>query len=368
MQKYKQKRLNLDNLGIIILKGFQDRAESLNRELCKATGKEKNYIIEIDNPRFSNGESKVQIKQSVRNKDIFIIADVGNYACTYQMYGHENRLSPDDHYLDIVRTISAIGGKAKRITLIMPLMYSSRQHRRKGRESLDCAMALRYFEYLGVNNIITFDLHDPEMQNTIPTGSFDSIFPISSILKTIIADKKDEISKEQMVVISPDTGAMERSRQYASTLNLDLGMCYKRRDYTKIVNGKNPIIQHEYIGPDVSGKNILIIDDMLSSGESVVDIARMMKERGCKNIYSVTTFAFFTNGIELFDKLHKEGLISKVYATNASYLNEELKSKDWFVEVDVTDFIAKVIHVINAEKSLGSVISTTAQLVEMMKK
>lgn len=357
-----------DNLGIIVLKGFEDRAESLNKELCKITGNEKNYIIEIDNPRFSNGEAKVQIKQSVRNKDIFIVADVGNYNCTYKMYGHENRLSPDDHYVDIIRTISAIGGKAKRITLILPLMYSSRQHRRKGRESLDCAMALRYFEYLGVNNIITFDLHDPEMQNTIPTGSFDSIFPISAILKTFIADKKDEIDKNKMVVISPDTGAMERTRQYAGTLNLDLGMCYKRRDYTRIVDGKNPIIQHEYIGPDVNGKNILIIDDMLSSGESIVDIASMMKERGCKNVYTITTFAFFTNGLEKFDEYYKQGLISKVYATNASYLNEDLKKREWFVEVNVTRFIAKVINVINTEKSLGSIISTTAQLAELLKK
>lgn len=356
----------MDNLGIIVLKGFQDRAEQLNKEICKITGVDKNYIIDIENPRFSNGESKVQIKESVRNKDIFIVADIGNYSCTYKMYGHENRLSPDDHYLDIVRTISAINGKAKRITLVLPLMYASRQHRRNGRESLDCAMALRYFEYLGVNNIITFDLHDPEMQNTIPTGSFDSIFPIYSILKKFIQNERSEISKDKMIIISPDVGAMDRSRRYAGTLNLDLGLCYKRRDYTKIVDGKNPIIQHEYIGPDVSGKNILIIDDMLSSGESIIDIANMMKERGCKNVYSITTFAFFTNGLEKFDEYHKQGLISKVYATNASFLSDEIKSRDWFVEVDITRFIAKVINVINTEKSLGSVINTTDQLRKLL--
>ena len=284
------------------------------------------------------------------------------------MYEYENRYSPDDHYLDIIRTISAINGKAKKITLILPLMYSSRQHRRKGRESLDCAMALRYFESLGVNNIITFDLHDPEMQNTIPTGSFDSIFPIYSILKEFINNEQNEIHKDKMVVISPDVGAMDRARRYSSMMNLDLGLCYKRRDYTKIVNGKNPIIQHEYIGPDVSGKSILIIDDMLSSGESIIDIAYMMKERGCKNVYSITTFAFFTDGIEKFEKLHNEGIISKIYATNASYLNKGLNDKDWFVKVDVTDFIANVIYLINEEKSLGTILNNESQLKKLYKK
>lgn len=356
----------LDNLGIIILKGFEDRAEMLNDEICKLTGENKNYIINIENPRFSNGEAKVQIKETVRDKEIFIIGDVGNYSCTYKLYGEENRLSPDDHYMDIIRTISAINGKAKRITLILPLMYASRQHRRKGRESLDCAMALRHFESLGINNIITFDLHDPEMQNTIPTGSFDSIFPIYSILKKFIKNEKEEISKEKMIVISPDIGAMERSRQYASTLNLDLGLCYKRRDYTRVVNGKNPIIQHEYIGPDVNGKNILIIDDMISSGESILDIANMMKEKGCKNVYAVTTFAFFTEGVEKFNSLHKQGVITKVYATNASYVNPSLRKQEWFEEVDITDFIAKVIYVISRNKSLGGVINNADKLKDLL--
>ena len=358
----------MEDLGIIILKGFEDRAENLNKEICKLTKKDKNYIIKTTISRFSNGEAKVQINESVRNKDIFIIADIGNYSCTYKMYEYENRYSPDDHYLDIIRTISAINGKAKKITLILPLMYSSRQHRRKGRESLDCAMALRYFESLGVNNIITFDLHDPEMQNTIPTGSFDSIFPIYSILKEFINNEQNEIHKDKMVVISPDVGAMDRARRYSSMMNLDLGLCYKRRDYTKIVNGKNPIIQHEYIGPDVSGKSILIIDDMLSSGESIIDIAYMMKERGCKNVYSITTFAFFTDGIEKFEKLHNEGIISKIYATNASYLNKGLNDKDWFVKVDVTDFIANVIYLINEEKSLGTILNNESQLKKLYKK
>ena len=317
----------LDDIRIFVSKGYQDRAEQINKCICDITGKKTNYLIDFSNPRFGNGESKVVINESVRNKNIFILADVGNYTCEYNLYGKENRMSPDDHFMDIVRIISAMCGKAKNITVIMPLLYASRQHRRKGRESLDCAMALRYIESLGVNNIITFDIHDPEIQNTMPYGSLDSIFPIYSILSAFIPNEKDEISKDKMVVISPDSGAMERARKYASWLNLELGMFYKRRDYTRVVDGKNPIIQHEYIGPDVKGKNILIVDDMLSSGESVVDIANNLKARGCAKVYIATTFGFFTAGTEIFDKLHREGVVEKIYSTNASYLNPVLKAK-----------------------------------------
>lgn len=351
-----------ENVGLIVLKGFEDRAERVNDYLGELLGEKRNYIIDIESPRFSNGEGKVKINETVRDKDIYIIADIGNYSRVYNLYGYENHMSPDDHYLDIVRTISAISGKARRITLFMPLMYSSRQHRRKSRESLDCAMALRYLEYIGVNNIITFDIHDPEIQNTIPTGSFDSIFPIYSILKQFISNEKAEIGKEKMVVISPDTGAMERTRKYASILNLDLGLYYKRRDYTRVVDGKNPILQHEYIGPDVSGKNILIIDDMLSSGESIVDIAKNMKERGCKNVYVITTFAFFTNGLEVFDRYHKEGVITKIYSTNASYLNPGLKEKVWFNEVDLTKCISKVIKAVVTNVGISEIIDSKGKL------
>lgn len=223
-------------------------------------------------------------------------------------------------------------------------------------------MALKYLEFLGVNNIITFDVHDPEMQNAIPTGSFDSIFPIYSILKEFIKNEKAEISKDNLIVISPDVGAMERARRYSSTLNLDLGLYYKRRDYTQVIDGKNPIIQHEYIGPDVNGKSILIIDDMLSSGESIIDIANIMKGKGCKNIYVITSFAFFTNGIEKFDEYYKQGLITKIYSTNASYLNPKLKNKNWFCGVDITDFIAKIIYIISRNQSLGSIIDPADKL------
>ncbi len=355
-----------ENVGLIVLKGFEDRGKAVNDYLCDLLGEKRNYIIDIDSPRFSNGEGKVQINETIRGKDIYIIADVGNYFVTYDLYGEKNRMSPDDHFLDIIRTISAISGKARKITLFMPLMYSSRQHRRKTRESLDCAMALRYLEFLGVNNIITFDIHDPEIQNTIPTGSFDSIFPMYSILKYFIKNEKHDISKDKMVVISPDVGAMERTKRYASILNLDLGLYYKRRDYTRVVNGKNPILQHEYIGPDVKDKDLLIVDDMLSSGESIIDIVTRMKDKGCKDVFVITTFSFFTNGLEKFDELYKNGLIKKVYSTNASFLNPELKSREWFCEIDLTKCIAKVITSLITNKGIGDILDSQAKLKKLL--
>jgi len=355
-----------DDICLIVLKGYQDRAKEINDYICKITENfDKNYIVDITNPRFSNGESKVQLNESVRNKDVYIISDIGNYSCTYKLYNYINHMSPDEHYMDIINTISAISGKARRITLILPLMYSSRQHRKAGRESLNCAMALRIFESLGINNIITFDIHDPEIQNTIPTGSFDSIFPIYAILKKFIANEKAEISKERMVVISPDTGAMARARRYASLLNLDLGLFYKRRDYTKIINGKNPIIQHEYIGPDIKDKSILIVDDMLSSGESILDIANILKEKGCKYVYAATTFAFFTEGFEKFDNAHQKGLIKAIYSTNASYISDELKNKEWFNEINLSRFIGKIIVTLNKNESLGKIIEPAEKLAKL---
>ena len=357
-----------EHIGLMVLKGFQDRAEKLNDYLGELLGEKRNYIIDINSPRFSNGEGKVQINETVRDKEIYIISDIGNYDVTYDLYGKENRMSPDDHFLDVIRAISAISGKARKITLFMPLMYSSRQHRRKGRESLDCAMALRYLETLGVKNILTFDIHDPEIQNTIPTGSFDSIFPMYSILKYFIKNEASAISKDKMVVISPDVGAMERTKRYASILNLDLGLYYKRRDYTRIVNGKNPILQHEYIGPDVKGKDLLIVDDMLSSGESIIDIVTRMKEKGCGDVYVITTFAFFTNGLDKFDELYEKGLIKKVYSTNASYLKPELKTRDWFCEIDLTKCMAKVITCLAQNKGISNILDSQKKLQTLLDK
>lgn len=345
-----------DDIALIIMKGYEDRGENVNKQICKLVGKDKNYIIDISNPRFSNGESKVALSQTVRNKDVYIIADVGNHSCTYNIYNHVNHMSPDEHYVDVTRVISAISGKARRITIIMPLMYASRQHRRSGRESLDCAMALRHFEDLGVNNIITFDLHDMEIQNTNPYGSIDSVMPLYSVLKEFVKNEGEFISKDKMVVISPDVGAMNRAKKYAGIFNLDIGLFYKQRDYTKVVNGKNPVVQHQYIGPDISGKSALIIDDMLSSGESVIDVAEKLKANGAAKIYVTTTFAFFTEGYDKFDKLHKDGLIEKVYSTNASYIPDELRKKDWFCEIKLDSLIAEIIFALNQNKGLGEII------------
>ena len=275
------------------LSSFADRIETVNTEINNLLKtKNVNYIININPVKFSNGEGKVKLDDSVRGKDVYLISDVSNYSITYKMYGYENHMSPDEHFQDIIRTISAMAGKARRITLIMPLLYSSRQHRRAGRESLDCAMALRQLENLGIDTIITFDAHDPNIQNVTPTASFDSIFPLYPVIKQFIMDYKKEIDPEKMVVISPDNGAMARAIAYASMLKLNVGMFYKRRDYTKIVNGKNPIVAHEYNGPSVEGKDVLIVDDMIASGESLIDVARELKSRGAKMCFRFALLHF----------------------------------------------------------------------------
>lgn len=352
-----------NDLGLIVLPSFKARGKEINDFICEIRNeKNKNYIIDITAPRFANGEAKIQINESVRNKDIFILADIGNFSCTYNLNGVINHFSPDDNYMDILRTISAISGKAKSITVFMPLMYSSRQHRRKSRESLDCALALQQLENLGVHNIITFDVHDPNIQNVMPTHSFDTIPSIYCILKQMVKEIPNEISSGKMIVISPDAGAIERSTMYASVLGHDLGLFYKRRDYTRVVNGKNPILKHDYIGSDVKGKNILIVDDIISSGESVIDIITQLKERGCAKVFVAVTFAFFTEGTEKFDKLYNDGLLTKVFSTNASFIKPEVKNSPWFSEVSLTKFMAKIIDALNNGESISGFISCTDKL------
>lgn len=353
----------VDDLGLIVLPSFKERGHEVSDYIAELRDeKNKNYIIDIDSPRFANGEGKVKINETVRNKDIYILADIGNYSCTYNLYGEKHHMSPDEHYMDIVRTISAISGKAKSITVFAPLMYASRQHRKKARESLDCAMSLRYLEYLGVHNVITIDVHDPNIQNVMPTKSFDTIPPIYSVLKVFAEKEADEIGKDKMIVISPDTGAIERCTMYASVLGLELGLFYKRRDYTRVVNGKNPILKHDYIGSDVKGKNILIIDDMIASGESVIDIIKQLKERGCAKTYVITSFAFFTEGIEKFNKLYEEGLLTKVYSTNASYIAEDVRKAPWFEEVSLVKLIGKIIDTLNKGDSISRFIDGTEKI------
>ncbi|MBQ0092861.1 MAG: ribose-phosphate pyrophosphokinase [Clostridiales bacterium] len=358
------------NLGLIVMSNCKELGEKVDRwlkELRGETNEDFSYIIPIEEVRFNNGEGKIRILDSVRGKDLYILTDVGNYHCTYTMFGFENRMGPDEHFQDIKRVISAIGGKANRVTLIMPLLYASRQHRRKGRESLDCAMALEELENCGVDTILTFDAHDPTIYNAIPGSSFENVFPTYSILKNFIAKEGDDIFKDNMTVISPDTGAMERAIYYANVLGLDVGMFYKRRDRTRIVNGKNPIVQHEYIGGPLEGKKVLIIDDMIASGQSIIEVVNEAVKRNAKEIYAVATFAFFTEGVEKFDKLYEEGKLTRLYTTNLTYIPESYYDRPWLVRVDLSRFIAKIANTLNNDESISPLLECTSRIRRLLK-
>ena len=326
------------------------------------------YIIKKKEIRFSNGEGKIFLEESVRGKDIYIITDIGNYNISYKMYGFENRKSPDDHLQDVKRVLSAMAGKARRVTLLMPLLYASRQHSRKGRESLDCAMALQELEKLGVDDILTFDAHDPTIQNAVPLISFENLYPTLDIVKRFISDEQ-ALFKEpsKMLIVSPDTGAMDRAIYYSSVLGFDIGMFYKRRDHSKVVRGKNPIVQHEYIGKEVKGSNILIVDDMIASGESVFDIAIELKKREAKKIFVATTYALFTEGVEKFNQFYAEGLIDRVYTTNLSYVPETARQAPWFAEVDMSEYIARIINRLNFDVSISDLIDTKKNISDLLK-
>jgi ribose-phosphate pyrophosphokinase len=325
------------------------------------------FIINKKEVRFSNGEGKVFLEESVRGKDIYIVTDIGNYNITYTMFGYVNRKSPDDHLQDVKRVLSAMAGKARRITLIMPLLYSSRQHSRKGRESLDCAMALQELEKLGVDDILTFDAHDPTIQNAVPLISFENLYPTLDIVKRFISDER-ELFKDpsKMLLISPDTGAMDRAVYYSSVLGFDIGLFYKRRDHSKVVKGKNPIVQHEYIGKDVKGCNILIVDDMIASGESVFDIVEELKKREAGKIFVATTYALFTEGIDKFNRFYEAGLIDRLYTTNLSYVPEAARQSPWFSEVDMSEFIARVVNRLNFDQSISDLIDNRRSINELL--
>lgn len=354
------------DLAIIALRGFEDRAANVDNYIMKEKGSDKSFLLNIKTPRFQNGEAKAKLIDSVRGKDVYIIQDIGNYSCTYKMYNYENHMSPDDHYQDIKRTLSAIAGKAKRITLVMTLLYGARQHRKNSRESLDCALAIQELQRLGVSNILTIDAHDPDIQNAIPCNSFDSLCPSYQFLKAFVETEKTVIDKNNTVIISPDTGAMDRSIVYANIFGVNLGLFYKRRDYSTIINGKNPIIQHEYLGTPVKGKNIIIVDDMISSGESVLDIAERMKEMGVKNVYVFTSFAFFTDGFDKFDKYFNDKKITKIFGTNASHISEELRNKPWFKEVDITKLLAKIISKTNNNESISQILDSSEKIKKLL--
>ncbi len=330
---------------------------------------EETYIAKIKCPRFGSGEAKCVINETVRGNDIFIICDVFNHGVTYKMYGVENHMSPDDHYQDLKRIIAAISGKARRITVVMPMLYEGRQHRRTTRESLDCALALQELVNMGVTNILTFDAHDARVQNAIPISGFDDVQTTYQMLKALTRAVPDiNYDKESTIVISPDEGGMQRCMYYSSVLGLDLGMYYKRRNYSVIVNGKNPIEAHEYLGNSVEGKDVMIVDDMISSGESVLDIGAKCKAQGARRIFIFTAFGLFCNGLDAFDEAYKKGHITKVFTTNLVYRIPELKDKEWYCEVDMSKYISLLIDTINHDETISQLLVPVNRIKALMEK
>ena len=329
----------------------------------------ESFLIESQCPRFASGDGKGLIKSTVRGNDLFIIVDVGNYSCKYKMFGQENSMSPDDHFQDLKRIIQAAGGKAHRINVIMPILYGGRQHRRNYRESLDCAWALQELQSMGVSNIVTFDAHDPRVHNAIPLMGFDNVMPTYQVLKTMFREIDGlHITKDNFMIVSPDEGALNRNMYYASVLGVELGMFYKRRDYSRIVNGRNPIVAHEYLGNSVEGMDIFIADDIISSGESVLDIAYALKEKKANKIYAYATYGLFTDGLEKFDKAYKDGYIDGILGTNMTYRSPELLKREWFMEVDVSKYIAYFIAAINHDVSISKVIDPHEKIHQLLTK
>ena len=321
------------------------------------------FIVEASIPRFGSGEAKGIIRESVRGKDLYLLVDVCNYSETYSMNGKINQLSPDDHYQNVKRVIAAIGGKARRINVIMPFLYESRQHKRAGRESLDCAMALQELTSLGVENIITFDAHDPRVQNAIPLSGFETVSPTYQFIKTLLENVDDLIiDADHMMAISPDEGATRRAIDLANMLGLDMGMFYKRRDYSRVVDGRNPIIAHEFLGSNVEGKDVIIIDDMISSGESMLDVARQLKDRKAKRIFAFATFGLFTRGLDAFDKANAEGIIDGVITTNLVYQTPDLLRCPYYYNCDMSKYIALIIDILNHDGSLSEILSPVARM------
>ena len=330
---------------------------------------EDSYMVDSICPRFGTGEGKGMINASVRGSDLYIFADVTNYSLTYKLFGQENHMSPDNHFQDLKRIISATDGKAKRLNVIMPFLYEGRQHKRSGRESLDCALALQELADLGVSNIITFDANDPRVQNAIPLIGFDTFMPTYQFLKAIIDTTPDfRIDSDHLMIISPDEGAMGRAVYFSTILGVDMGMFYKRRDYSVIVNGKNPIVAHEFLGSSVEGKDVVIVDDMISSGESMLDVAKQLKDRKARRVFVCTTFGLFTDGFEKFDEFYEKEYIYKVITTNLNYRDPELLTKPYYVEADMTKFTASIMDSLNHDISIEPIISPTGKIQKLLKK
>ena len=324
---------------------------------------EENYLATVSVPRFGSGEAKAIYRESIRGKDLFLLVDVCNHSITYNMYGCVNHMSPDDHYQDLKRVIAACNGKAHRINVIMPFLYEGRQDKRNGRESLDCALALKELRDMGISNFITFDAHDPRVQNSIPLNGFDNVTPPDHFIRALLNAEKDLIvDKEHLIVISPDEGALDRAIYFASVMRVDTGMFYKRRDYSTIVNGKNPIVAHEFLGDNIDGKDIIIIDDMISSGGSMIDTAMQLKAMNARRVFICSTFGLFTDGLENFDAAYEKGYFDKVVITNLAYLTPELYSRPYFVEADMSKFIATLINFMNHDSSMNNIMTTTEKI------
>lgn len=360
-------------LGIISLAGAQELSRKVEAHLvrwAKLAGLDYDtFLIESGCPRFSSGDGKGMIKSTVRGYDLFFIVDVGNYSLTYNYFGQENRMSPDDHYQDLKRLIQAASGKAHRVNVVMPLLYGGRQHRRSYRESLDCAYMLQELQQMGVQNLLTFDAHDPRVQNAVPVMGFDNLMPTYQVLKKLFKDFPDlSTDKNDFMIVSPDEGALNRNMYYASVLGVELGMFYKRRDYSRIVDGRNPIVAHEYLGASVEGKDVFVADDIISSGESVLDIAENVKERRANRFFAYATYAIFTNGLEKFDKAYEQGLIDGIFGSNLTYLKPELRNRPWFHEVDVSKYIAYFISALNHDVSISSLLDPHSKIEALLKK
>ena len=347
----------------------KDTINEITNSPLYANYKSNSYLVDCSCPRFGSGEAKGILKETIRGTDLFIMTDVCNYSLTYSVNGHLNHMSPDDHYQDLKRIISAATGKAHRINVIMPFLYESRQHKRTKRESLDCALALEELTAMGVENIITFDAHDPRVQNAIPLNGFDSFDPPYQFMKALFKAVPDLIvDKEHLMIISPDEGAMHRAVYFSNVLGVDMGMFYKRRDYSTIVNGKNPIVAHEFLGDDVTGKDVLIVDDMISSGESMLDVAKKLKERGAGRVFVCTTFGLFTEGFDKFDDYYEKGYITKVITTNLTYLPSIVNEKPYFVTADMSKFLALIIDSLNHDVTIGNVLNPTDKIHTLLEK
>lgn len=327
------------------------------------------YILDAKVPRFGSGEAKGIINESVRGKDIYLMVDVCNYSLTYKLSGHINRMSPDDHFQNLKRVIAAIGGKARRVNVIMPFLYESRQHKRSSRESLDCALALQELVRMGVDNIITFDAHDPRVQNAIPLNGFETVRPTYQFIKGLLNKYDDlKIDSDHMMAISPDEGATGRAIYLANVLGVDMGMFYKRRDYTRVVDGRNPIVAHEFLGSNVEGKDVIIIDDMISSGESILDVAKQLKDRKANRIFAASTFGLFTGGLSKFDKAYEDGILTGVLTTNLIYQTPELLERPWYINCDVSKYIALIIDTLNHDGSISNILDPTQRIQEVVEK